>query len=323
MASIDIITTVGITHIELLDNPFVKKWTDHFCIMQKAYDMDYHAETQPVYNINSTSQEILKNLENLRNTIIKLNDMGTNFPVNPWKVVYEKIFPNHFEGQKILNEIHRYFTTAGRTINENNGHWSDDFDSKFTFNEENQEEFGRHHALINDWLHELDQSILTPRKDMDIKNQIVNLQFEFGNQKEDCRFDEGSYVSITEDDYLYTSYDESTDVWCGNDILGKDYIEAYYDHDDPTQWDVTPINGHSGKFKINVASQWYEENSTDNTLQQLVKSDNFQSWLENWGVKYVPEMAGMPLGKITSGKELVTRDIFQQPLISFEIVVNN
>jgi hypothetical protein len=331
MASIDITISSGTIHIELLDNPFVKKWTEHFLKMQKVYDMDYRAFAHPVYNSNKTSQEILKDLENLRNTIIKLNDMGANFPVNPWKVVYEKIFPDHDAGQQILNEIHRYFTTGGRTLNEyedtnifNSGHWSDDFDSKFTFDKENEEEFRHTHALVNDYVHELDQSILTSRKDIDFKNQAVNLQFEFGSQKKDCRFDSGTWVSITEEDYMYADDKVDIDVWCGNDILGKDYIEAYYDHDDPTQWDVWPIMGHSGKFKINVASTWYEEDITGNTiLQQLVKSDNFQNWLKEHNIEYVPEMCGMPLGKITDGKELVTRNNFQQPPISFNVIVNN
>ena len=332
MASLDIITPSGTIHIELLDNPFVKKWTTHFSKMRKAYDINYYANTQPVYNIDNTSQEILKNLENLRNIIIKLNDMGTNFPINPWKVVYEKIFPDHDVGQQILNEIHRYFTTAGRSIIDFlhrddmtyiEGYWSDDFPSNFTINEENFELFLYNHALVNDGVHKLDQSILTSRKDTDYKNQVVNLQFEIESQKKDGRFDLGTWVEIIEEDYLFASDSKEYDVWCGNDILGKDYIEAYYDHDDPTQWDVTPIDGHSGKFKINVASQWYEENSTDNTLQQLVKSDNFQNWLKEYNIKYVPEMCGIPLGKIISGKELVIRDIFQQPSIPFEIRVNN
>ena len=330
MASIDIITPPGTIHIELLDNSFVKKWTEHFLNMQKAYDMDHRAFAHPVYNSTKTNQEILKDLENLRNAIIKLQDMGTNFPFDPWKVVYEKIFPDHNAGQQILNEIHRYFTTGGRTLNEYenasilySGHWSDDFDSKFTFDEENEEEFRHTHALVNDYVHELDQSLLTSRKDTDFKNQAVNLQFEFGSQKKDCRFDSGTWVNIIEQDYKYADDKLDIDVWVGNDILGKDYIEAYYDHDDPTQWDVTSINGHSGKFKINVASQWYEKDSTDNTLQQLVKSDNFQYWLKEYNIKYVPEMVGMPLGKITSGKELVTRDIFQQLTVPFEIAVNN
>ena len=329
-SSIDIITSPGTIHIELLDNPFVKKWTEHFCNMQKAYDIDYRAFTHPVYNIIKTNQEILKDLENLRNIIIKLRDMDTNFPFDPWKIAYEKIFPDTDVGQHMLNEIHRYFTTAGRTLNEyedlgilNSGHWSDDFDSKFTFDKENEEEVRHTHALVNDYVHELDQGLLTSRKDTDFKNQAVNLQFEFGSQKKDCRFDSGTWVSIAEEDYKYADDKLDIDVWVGNDILGKDYIEAYYDHDDPTQWDVTPIDGHSGKFKINVASQWYEKDSTDSTLQQLVKSNNFQNWLKEHNVKYTPEMCGIPLGRITDGKELVIRDTFQQPPIHFDIVVNN
>ena len=88
------------------------------------------------------------------------------------------------------------------------------------------------------------------------------------------------------------------DVWVGNDILGKDYIEAYYDHDDPNEWDVWPIMGHSGKFKINVASQWYEEDSTDNTLQQLVKSDNFQNWLKEYNIEKVFIVGGRSIYKL-------------------------
>ena len=285
----------------------------------------------PVYNSTKTNQEILKDLENLRNTIIKLQDMGQISHLTHGKLYMKRFFPDHNAGQQILNEIHRYFTTGGRTLNEyrkpgqvyDSGHWSDDFDSKFTFDKENEEEFRHTHALVNDYVHELDQGLLTSRKDTDFKNQAVNLQFEFGSQKKDCRFDSGTWVSIAEEDYKYADDKLDIDVWVGNDILGKDYIEAYYDHDDPTQWDVTPIDGHSGKFKINVASQWYEKDSTDSTLQQLVKSNNFQNWLKEHNVKYTPEMCGIPLGRITDGKELVIRDTFQQPPIHFDIVVNN
>ena len=45
--------------------------------------------------------------------------------------------------------------------------------------------------------------------------------------------------------------------------------------------------------------------------------------MKEYNIKYVQEMCGMPLGKITDGKELVTRDTFQQPSAPFEIVVNN
>ena len=310
MASIDIITPPGTIHIELLDNPFVKKWADHFSNMLETFDVSYGAETQPVFHRNKTTQEILKDLENLRNTIIKLQDMGTKFPFDSSKVVYEKIFMDHDAGQQLLNEIHRYFTTGERTytgwdrrIEEHSlPHWSDDFESEFTINENNKDEFYKQLLLINDCVHEVDQSLMTTRKSIDYNKQIVNLQF---------KFTEGIFADIREEDYIYASDNEEYDVWVGNDILGKDYIEAFYDHDDPSEWDVAPINGHSGKFYINVKSQWYEPNSTNTTIQQLVKRDDFQNWLKEYNIEYVPQICGIPLGKVTSGKEFLIRKHFK------------
>ena len=50
MTSIDIITPPGTIHIELLDNPFVKKWTEHFSNMLEKFEVNYGAETQPVFH---------------------------------------------------------------------------------------------------------------------------------------------------------------------------------------------------------------------------------------------------------------------------------
>ena len=323
MTSIDIITPPGTIHIELLDNPFVKKWTEHFSNMLEKFEVNYGAETQPVFNPSKTNQEILTDLENLRNTIIKLQDMGTNFPCNPWKVTYEKIFIDHDVGQQILNEIHRYFTTGERTYtgwDRNIGkhgltHWSDDFESEFTINKNNKNEFYKQLLLINDYVHELDQSLMTTRKLIDRDKQIVNLQFKFTG---------GIFADIREEDYMYASDNEEYDVWVGNDILGKDYIEAFYDHDDPSQWDVTCINGHTGRVNINVASQWFEKESIDNSLQKLVKKKHFQDWLKEYNVEYVPQMCGIPLGKVTSGKEFAIRKYFKSVYKQeFQIKVNN
>lgn len=329
MATIDIITAPGTIHIELLDNPFVQKWTTHFSNMLEKYPIDYHAESQPVFNHTNNKWQNLQDLKSLKNIIIKLQDMGTNIPFDSCKIEYEQIFVDHDEGQKILNELHRYFTTAGRSLWNSNGsgYWSETFDSKFTFSKEDEDEFRYYHALINDYVHVLDQSIMTSRKSADFNNQIVNLQFNFiAMLADDCRYDDGAYVQITEEDYQYASDSDEYDVWVGNDILGKDYIEAYYDHDDPSQWDVTSINGHTGRLNINVESMWYEKNNenTYNTLQKLVKREDFQNWLKEYNVKYVPQMCGMPLGKITSGREFAIRKYFKSVYKQeFEIKVNN
>jgi len=343
MASIDIITPPGTIHIELLDNPFVKKWTEHFSDMLGVYKLDYAAQTIPVYNkAGQTPEEYEQHASNLRDAINKVNALGTNFLFDPEKITVSAIRDNHDEGQKILNEVHRYFTTAGRSmqdwVSENEhisqqvrgtGYWSDHFLSNFAINEEDEEYFLHYHAKINDYVHMFDQYSCTSHIKEDIMNQIVCLQFQFDcNAKtaegENCRFEKGTWQEITEEDWKYANdSDDDIDVWVGKDILGKNYIEAYYDQDDPTEWDVTPINGHGGKFEIAVSSQWYDE-STDNTLQEFVKSERFRNWLSDWGVEYVSEMAGMPLGKVTSGKEFAIRKYFKSVYKQeFQIKVNN
>jgi len=350
MTSFDIETAAGTSHIELLDNPFVKKWTDHFSTMLGKYSVNYDACTIPVFNNTKSTAEILQDIENLKNNIININKLVDIFPFNPERVIYDNIFEDlhdrtsinygssvkyasktSVKGQRILNEIHRYFTTAGRTLAEYEdngimytGHWSDNFVSEFVYKEEDEDEFKHYLALMNDYVHDIDQSIRTPRKHNDLNKQIVNLEFSFTNQPDDCRFEKGAYVYITEEDYLYASDNEEYDVWLNKDILGKHYLEAFYDHDDPSEWDVTSINGHSGKFYINVESQWYEPNSLDNTIQQLIKRNDFQIWLKQYNIEYVPEICGIPLGKVTSGREFLIRKYYKSVhKQNFDIKVNN
>jgi len=317
MASIDIKTTVGITHIELLDNPFVEKWTGIFSDMLVKYDIGYVVPVIPCFDTYPKPiSDTLQDIQNLKDAICSINSVltsGAKFPFDPEKITINAIRDDHDEGQKILNEIHRYFTTAGRTINEcriegslNCGSWTNDPSSKFTWNVFHESEFFNSHAAINTIVHELDQYQATFRKKQDIYDQMVSLEFSFNNKSEVLLFEKEAFNHILSEDYVYADDNEDLDVWVTNAILGKDYIEAYYDHDDPSQWDVTPINGHSGSFGINVPGNWHHHKSTDdNLVQRLVKSNKFQNWLKEYNVKYHPSMCGMPLGKVTRGKSLL------------------
>ena len=59
-------------------------------------------------------------------------------------------------------------------------------------------------------------------------------------------------------------------------------------------------------------------------VQKLVKTDDFQNWLKEYNVKYVPQMCGIPLGKVTNGKEFAIRKYFKSVYKQdFQVVVNN
>jgi hypothetical protein len=106
------------------------------------------------------------------------------------------------------------------------------------------------------------------------------------------------------EDHEYFSDSKEFDVWVGKDILGKDHITAYYDHDDASEWDVTPIVGYSGKIALDVS---------DMTRSDLVRSDPFRAWLDECDVPYSPAMCGMPVGTIVEGK-----DIARQMFVDFQ-----
>jgi hypothetical protein len=102
------------------------------------------------------------------------------------------------------------------------------------------------------------------------------------------------------------------DVWMGVDLLGKDYITGYYNHDDPTEWDIKTLNCYTGKMEIILGS---------NTIPKIIKGDKFQNWLKEYGMTYIPAMCGIPLGKVISGKDLLNDKTLQQQMSVFNIKI--
>jgi len=294
---INIETDSGTARIKLLNNSFVNKWKEHFIFMLSN-------DTQRIHNMSSfpyllsnyVEAGILTNrVTALKEVIEELNTFVT-FPVSIDDI--DKRTARSLDFMQLLNEIHRHCTTAVRVLRTNTHklHWGDNI--KFTIGNHDVDRFAILMHKLNLSVHAVDCCVPTPRKLEHNENRINVFETSFD-------FTEPEVIDLTEDKKVffkhshnyqtpkYMSDSDDYDVWLQYDILGKTYQEAYFDHDDPTEWDVTHPLGHSGGFHINL---------TDITLQTLIKSDEMQNWFKSYNMDYTPMMNNFPLGNVVEGK---------------------
>ena len=63
---------------------------------------------------------------------------------------------------------------------------------------------------------------------------------------------------------------------------------------------------------------------TNNPEIETIKRNDFQIWLKQYNIEYVPEICGIPLGKVTSGREFLIRKYYKSVhKQNFDIKVNN
>jgi hypothetical protein len=202
--------------------------------------------------------------------------------------------------QDLMNRLHRAFTTAHRC--ENFGQplqWSDKFESKFQITDPaKMEQMLWLTDQVNALVHDIEINLKTDRKEYDwrlLPNQVeIRLDSYVNNN---TRMLKEWFHMIKPEHVQYYDDSKEFDVWVGKDILGKDYLVAYYEHDDPSEWDVTYSLGYSGKLAIDQI----------NGIRRVdvLHSDEFRTWLNTTNVEYTPAICGMPIGTVTEGKELV------------------
>lgn len=101
------------------------------------------------------------------------------------------------------------------------------------------------------------------------------------------------FKTIKNEHYEYFSDNMEYDIWLPlSQIQGKNYLQAYVDEDDPTNWDVSSNVFYSGSFSIGDRS-WY-------------KNENLQNYLKSYGIKPCAQTCGVPLGRIISGKKYIS-----------------
>jgi hypothetical protein len=305
-------TALGKVKIKLLDNKFTQKYIPFLKVMFDTFEKEYRSGPALGYIRTIKPAVIVEETKRLIESIDELNAMGYNFP---YSVKPDSFTKCDLEGQLLLNKLHRSFTTAQRDYYNNPPKfltlyftlWNDKFDSNFVVQPEDIDRLLYLTEIINDAVHSIEHYIITPRKTNDF-NQIPK-QLEIRalvindialEHKDKGRYESlsGWFKNYTKEDYELFSDSDEYDVWVGRDILGKDFIHAFYDHDDPTCWDVTGQLGYSGKIAIDMSPL---------TKTNIIKSEKFKQWLDEYNIPYSTKMGGMPLGTVIEGKDLLQK----------------
>jgi len=350
---INIETDTGTTRIELLDNPFVNDWKEHFIYMLDNAEYNHQLIDYPYANYQFSwkddHKEIRKRIIPIIDIIKELNNMGINFPItiddidneitkieNSWgwfesgsieldalldedgsfvEYQYKEVPAVSSDFTHLLNKIHRCCTVAVRNLHaiKSDGntielYWSDDdpYNSKFNIDYNDVDKF---YALMeqgNLGIHSVDCIIPTKRKQQYYNNitssgsiQTIEFHFDF-NEPEilgiDCNDNKVFFKDIPGNYHQYADDSDDYDVWIAIDIIGKNYQEAFFDYEDPREWDVTQPLGHSAGFHVNLSDP-------PATLQSLIRGDDMQNWFKEYNLNYKTHMNNYPLGKVTEGKE--------------------
>ena len=257
--------------IALNDNPFVHKWYDKFkCCIEKTGSqttLQQHPDIQMKYQVEEC---FLK----LKTVVQKIESITHDYLFD---------FSLGMPSQNQLNRLHRYFTSISFQ-------YADQYVEETFYKDSEMEQVLRLTEDLNNILHLLEVYTETDRK----KQSTGSISSVVTKQDDDLNV---YWTYFTEEDKLYFDDRDETDVWLGVDILGKNYIQAFYDNEDPREWDVTAPLGYNVKIEIDV----------DDTRSKFMKSVPVQKWLSDHNVIYNSSMVGMPLGKIVEGKnDLIT-----------------
>ena len=306
-------TLAGPIKIELLDNPFVKKWLVHFNKMIERYDTTAYKLPYPAYfndlQTEFGQKEFDSQVLKLESIIGELRSLDVGFPYT--------IDIDFFKGatplvQQGLNLLHRSFTNIERTSRaEKLSFYSEGHE--FVTDKETEKRILELMAKVNDLVHAIEIRIPTEHK---LNSKPTDYDFlmtsiDFYQENSLTRFAEDNMVEISKEDYQYFSDDPIYDVWIGIDITGKSYTTAFFDHDDPIEWDITHPIGYTGKVEIDL----------NNSRSVITRSLEFQQWLKTYGVAYTPGMCGMPLGRVIEGKEILQRIKYKKFKCQYTTVV--
>jgi hypothetical protein len=296
MKTINIDTKYGLVRVQVVKNDFTDEYINNFQRMLPLFPIRSQLVTQGACNRVGYANISLQTRQ-LIDVVQQLHDMNIGFPcvISP-----EGMQDMGNTAQDLMNKMHRAFTTAHRCHDSGEPlRWSDKFESQFEITDSAQmEKMLWLTDQVNALVHEIEINLKTDRKEYNwrlLPNQVeIHLDSYVNNNTRMLK----EWFHMIKPEYTqYYSDSKEFDVWVGKDILGKDYLVAYYEHDDPSEWDVTHSVGYSGKLAIDQI----------NVIRRVdvLHSDDFRAWLDMAGVEYSPAICGMPIGTVTEGKELV------------------
>lgn len=273
--------------VEFRDHPFVNKWFEHWRYINSNFNA-FAMQYQFPVNVNApapTLDTVKEAIDSIRDAATYLNSITNKFKF-PYDLnnfpSYDVFLENGLEAQLHLNRFHRYFTTGAR-----NPHSRDLLKNSMIKNEMDANNWLNRIQEINQAVHKLDHSTKTPHlQDTTILDYFA-VYYHLHNEK--MYLSEGTHHPITTEECLDAADDSNNwNVWMRVDLLGKDYMTGFVNHDDPAEWDIQYLNSYTGMFVI----------YPNKTPVDFCKNETFRTWLHEHGLRYDSRMCGIPLGKL-------------------------
>lgn len=285
MKLLNLQTDHGTTSIKLLDNPFVDFWLTHFQKVIKFHGLEIIQGTQP--SLNPCSSDLKEKLiDNIISSIDKINALDYVVPF-PELLTRDQLSSLDLITQLTLNKLHRYCVVGDQCRNR----WIYESEEQFNYVDYGNQEYPYLINLLNQNIHALELYVETPNK-LKFQNSIENVHLFLINSS---KYSDVNIYADGIDIEILDSMQEHMrltghDVWIRKDIVGKDFITAFSEHEDPNQFDIRPPPMISGSMLIDV----------NNGRSQLFNSQEFKDWL---GKEPTDLHGSYPLGDIISGKE--------------------
>lgn len=237
--------------IELVDNPGVLAWVDHFDGYQTHATIHDHLY---VPEINVTNEDVY-DLPRQRCLVALTALAEQNFVyTGPVPTAPEQVDAN------CLNQLHRYFTHQQQEVNNTIGRLS----------QKNQDPNKLIPGLVE--TEKLLQDLNTCVHDMEAycKRAPANIAV---SQIEEIKLyhpnDHGTAVWFNLEQYRQFHNAEHHDVILSSEVLGKTLLQSYIDQDDPADWDTSGHHSSAGGVQILL----------DQSRQMIYHSQDFQDWL--------------------------------------------
>jgi hypothetical protein len=279
--------------LEFLDNPFVAEFILHLKKIKDLFVLNFYRERIPAPRSPFLATETKQQLEQrLINAIDALNAMGLSFPVPAEEIK----LGTSLDTQHLLNRLHRHFTTGHRSVSlgESTTTWLDNSSHTFKLDPTKFKEFSYYVHEINSVVHESEGHIVNDRQLNFTPRYEYQFLFESTQPKDPNNNPQEIYFQkIKPEHFQYFTDQLKYDVWLPlYQIQGKNYWVSYFDYDDPTHWDVSTNIVYSGSFAVGDRS--------------VTRDPAILEYLRSYGIEPGPLHCGMPLGKVISGKEILT-----------------
>jgi hypothetical protein len=271
-------TNVGPFVFKVLDTKFANFWLKHFLKIKDHYTLQPHLCGWPRVNpVDASTSKIIDQIVSVADEINSIEYI-TPLPEPVDKSLLEKL---NLDTQMFLNRLHRYVVTA----TEERDRWLLDESPRFDWIPWENQEINHILNLLNQSIHQLEFFVVTPHRKKFNNFLSTIVVHPVASLYDDCVVYEDGVDNEISDSYMDDLRLYGHDVWIKKDILGKDFITAFADHDDHTRPDVRPPPMISGGIDIDI----------EDTREQFFYSSDFKDWLGQEPTNY---HGSYPIGDI-------------------------